>query len=310
MTVHIDETELQDITSRLYTYFPDCKLTDDLTQLQSGDGGDILYRPEQILPYLQTIFFEEHLVELQCDQSTRIFFSRMVDDLPDPEEHEEENTLIVVEEEYESGSYLKKHESFLLTPLTPPIGNARVRSCQQVVLRFFSGTVAVELGCTFRQQDVVNTIPVLRFDYPLIGRINRNYRPFRVKAVSTVDAYVTLKKEYPPFTAGQEFRFVDVSAMGMAFEVNGSLHPFTVGDMIHFGVQVQGVTNLDICGSIRHISKIRDRHGYKNICGVQFDLETRSLAAEIEKLAAAIQRLQLRELAEKTSGCQGVEFIK
>lgn len=310
MAIHLDATRLQEIQTLLSSYFPDCGMIKNSAELLTEDNTNILYRPEQILPYLQTVFFAEHLLELQIDQSTRIFFANILDDLPDLVEHDQDDRMLLVEPDYEIGSYLKSFDSLVLTPLTPGVGNVRVRSSQQIIVRCFSGTTAIEFGCTFRQTDVVRDTPVLRFDFPVIGRINKNYRSFRVKALSTIDSRIVLKKSSATPSAENCYQVVDVSAMGLAFQVPSEQQPFDLGQMIHFSIQVPDINSLEVRGHIRHISKVRDTKGYKNICGVQFDLETRFLAAEIEKVAAAIQRLQLRELAEKTANLDGVRLVR
>ena len=60
------------IKDLLYSYFPDTKLEDEALITQQIDDGEILFKPERILSYLQTVFFEEHLLELQLDQLTEI----------------------------------------------------------------------------------------------------------------------------------------------------------------------------------------------------------------------------------------------
>lgn len=307
MANDLEEMRVQDVQTLLFSFFPDCGIIQNSSP-QSEGNRDILFLPEQILPYLQTVFFEEHLLELQIDQYTRIFFANILDDLPELEENGLDDKP--VEPEYETGSYLKSCDSLVLTPLTPGIGNARVRNSEQVVVRYFSGATAIEFGCTLRRTDIIRDIPVLRFNFPIIGRINKNYRSFRVKALSTVDAYIHFQKIGTGFTSEKCYQIVDVSAMGLAFQIPSEQQPFEIGEMIYFSIQVPDINTLEVRGHIRHISKVRDKKGYKNICGVQFDLETRSLAAEIEKVAAAIQRLQLREIAEKTAHLNGVQLVR
>lgn len=98
--------------------------------------------------------------------------------------------------------------------------------------------------------------------------------------------------------------------MGLTFQVPTSKPVFEVGETISFEIHAAGVESLEITGVIRHISNVRDKKGRKIVCGLQFDLETRSLAAQIERLTAAIQRLQLREIAERTAFLKGVRIMK
>ncbi len=71
---------------------------------------------------------------------------------------------------------------------------------------------------------------------------------------------------------------------------------------------VQTISKLR--GTIRQISNARGSKGRVKTCGVQFDLESRSLAMEIERMAASVQRLQLREISEKTASLRGVRLMK
>ncbi len=302
-----DADKVKEINALLRSYFSG----DSTFAPDSGDEPDntgVLSRPEQILPYLQTVLFEEHLLELQIDGSTRTFFANIVDELPELVEFEVGDRVELVEPDYEPGSYLKELDSVILTPLNPALGNALARGSERVVIRYFSGTTAIEFGCTFDRPDVVREAPVLRFRFPVIGRINKQYRLYRIKAISTVDARIVIKTG-PASTIGQSYQMVDVSAKGLAFQVTSTQPPFQVGQMIHFYIQVADLEALEIHGHIRNISKVRENKGYKNICGVQFDLESRSLATEIEKIAATVQRLHLRELAQKTANLTDVKLI-
>lgn len=307
-----ENDQLQEIKALLDSFFPDSRLDDEHIQtLTTQNDEQILFGPEKILPYLQTVFFEEHLAEIQIDHSTRLFFAHLLDDLPSLlEEHDDNGEVVFLEPDYESGSYLKKLETFILTPLTPGIGNARVRSSKQVVLRYFSGTVSIELGCSFQKQDVVREIPVLRFNYPVIGRVTRNYRHYRVKTIATVEAHVCVQN--PDSSGGTEIchQIVDISAMGVAFQTQSEDSPYEIGDSLKCTVRVKGIGELTVCGSVRRVAKVRQKQSYTNICGIRFDLETRALATEIEQLAAAIQRLHIREMSNRISDFRGVRLVR
>jgi hypothetical protein len=305
-----DENCFQDVKDLLHSYFPDTKLHDETETTEQIDSGEILSQPDQILPYLQTIFFEEHLLELQLDQSTRIFFTNLLDDIPEIGELESDEEDDGNSSEYEIGSYLKEADSFVITPLNPGVGNARIRACKQVVVRFYMGATAVELGCTFRGQDMLENIPVLRLNFPVIGRVNRNYRTFRVKVITGVDARVCILRPMLSDASERLHQIDDVSTLGLAFLLKTKEQNFDVGDNISFEVQVPGLNNLELEGIVRHISNARGSKGVMKLCGVQFDLETRALATEIERMAASVQRLQLREIAEKTAFLRGVRLVK
>lgn len=308
----IDKEELQELKSLLHKYFPDSRYDEDYTSsMMTTNNEQILVDTNNILDHLQTILFEEHLLEVQVDHSTRVFFTNLLDNPPSETEEQDNGNLIVVGSDYEEGAYLKDKQEIFLTPLTPGIGNARVRSSKQVILRYFTGTVAIELGCTFKEIQTVDGFQALHFTFPVIGRINRSFRPYRVKALSSVDARIYLENVKGKTDTELSYQIVDVSSMGLAFQVLVDPPPFSIGENIKFTVRGKSLgKGLVIGANIRHITKVRDKKGYKNICGVQFDLETRFLAAEIERLAAAIQRLHLRELSEKVYDLKGVNLVK
>jgi hypothetical protein len=308
---HFDEKGLEEVSCLLHAYFPDMMSRGKTAIKEQLEAGEILYRPNKVIPYLQTAFFEEHRIELQPDESTRVFFANMLDDEPDDDD---ENVANAYEDDsdYEMGSYLKDMDSFLLTPLTPGIGNARVRSSKHVVARCYIGTMAVEFGCTFRDQDMAGNMPVLRFDFPEIAVVNRAFRPFRVKVVSGVDARILLLGPTSNNASEASYQIYDICATGVSFLAPVGKHDFEIGKIIRCSLQVSGLPALEIEGTVRQASKLRGAKGGKgkDICGVQFDLKTRSLATETEQLTAAIQRMQLREIAEKTAFMKGVRLIK
>lgn len=304
------ENEIESKKSLAYTYFPDVRFVEDSTTLETQDKGEVFYKKDQILPYLQTIFFEEHLLEIQVDQTTRIFFAHISDDLPEMVEDDQDGEIVIVEPDYESGSYLKKLDNFLLTPLTPGIGNGQIRNSKHLLIRFFTGTTAIELGCTFREQGAVRENPVLRIDFPVIGRVNRNFRSFRIKAVPTIDAKVCIRRMEDNAVSELLYQIVDVSAEGLAFQMPADHPPFQLHQLLKFSIMVSGITDLEVVANVRHTTKARDKNGLKVICGVQFDLETRALAAELEKMAATVQRLHLREIAERTANMDGISLIR
>lgn len=294
------------------SYFPDCQFTDDSDSLETIDKSEIFYRKQEILSYLQTMFFEEQLVEFQNDQGTRIFFGSILDELPQLiEEKDELGQTILVEPDHEPGEYLKKCDSFLLSPLTPSIGNAVVRNANKIVARFFSGTLAIELGCAFREQTLIHDQPVLRLNFPEIGRVNRNYRTYRVKTGTTCDASAELR--YPGTKPDSEtfcFPIYDVSSGGIALSIPEEKQLYSVGQLLIATTKVAGRKDLVVNGMVRNLVKVREKSGYRYLCGIQIDLETRALATELEKLAAHVQRIHLRELAEKTGDMENVTLVR
>lgn len=307
----IDRDRFPNTDALAQLFFPERQISGEQESAPNQQHGEqITVDPNEILPYLQTIFFEEHFVEVQIDHITRIFFACLIDDDPAAEESAEQASPTPSEQNHEPGSYLKEKDSVLLTPLTPGIGNAHVRSSKQVILRYFSGTVEVELGCRFRQQDAVREIPVLRFAFPEICRVTKINRPYRVKTVSTVEAHVSVLSPVRTKAANELFSIVDISVMGVAFQSVAAETLFEVGENIVFVVKVKNIKDLSISGIVRRVTGLRNKTGHILVYGVQFDLESRALAAEIEQTVSAIQRLHLRELANRMSDFRGVRIMR
>lgn len=308
--VELASKEITDVKSLAVSYFPDIIFTDEAS-LETKDKGEIFSTADQVLPYLQTIFFEEHMVEIQINETTRIFFAHITDELPDLiEEEDDDGELVIVEPEYEAASYLKRKDSFLLTPLTPGIGNAQIRTSKRLIVRFFTGTIAIELGCSFREQTSIRDIPVLRVNFPVIGRVNRQFRSFRIKALPSINAKVRIERRGDSSISEILYPIIDVSAEGLAFQMPSDHPPFQTGQDLRVTVSVEGIKGLEVSGNVRHVTKARDNSGLKVSVGMQFDLETRALAADLEKLAATIQRLHLRQVSENTADLEGVSLIR
>lgn len=306
---HEKNERILDKNALVKSFFPDYR-TDNGQESESPNTEQIIFGPGKILPYLQTIFFEEHLVEIHIDHTTRIFFASLLDDESTSPTQGNGGDKVLLEEHIEPGAYLKKEESFILTPLTPGIGNAHIRASKQVVLRYYSGTVAIELGCFFQQQDTVQNIPVLRFSYPQIGRVTKTARPYRVKTVSTVEAHAYIHTPDASKQPEVSYNIVDISVMGVAFQSQSGKALYNVDDNITFTIRVKDIRDLTINGIVRRVINLRNQFGYTIIYGVQFDLESRALAAEIEQTVAAIQRLHLRELANRMSSLRGVRIMR
>lgn len=306
-----DHNQLLNKEALIKSFFPDHQRAREQDAASSQPHTEqIFVESTDILPYLQTIFFEEHFVEVQLDHVTRIFFAYMIDDDPTEGKTDEQITIVDSEQNREPGAYLKNMESLLLTPLSPGIGNAYVRASKQVLLRYFTGTVEVELGCHFQQQDVVQGIPVLRFAYPEICRTTKINRPYRVKIVSTVEAKIQVLSPARSDTAAEDFTVIDISVLGTAFQSQLTDTLFELGDNITLAIKVKNIKDLKVSGIVRRVTGLRNRSGYVTIYGVQFDLESRALAAEIEQMVSAIQRLHLRELANRMSHFRGVRIMR
>jgi hypothetical protein len=298
-----------DTDAALQLFFPRMQSTEEdaLTGIQDSERYELLLSKEKILPFLQTLFFEERLIEVQLDHGTRIFFAALWDHPPDlVEQEEEDGETQLIEQEYEEGAYLKEQNHIVLSPLEPVAGNMKVRTSTTVVLCFYAGTNAVELGTKFIKAESVRGASVLVFEYPTVGRIIRGSRPFRAKLSSEMNMMSNLYRLDNPDET-MDCDIMDISSQGISLEHEALMERFSTGDKISITIYSPTSDPLELEGSIRHFAKIRTKQGNSVICGIQFDLKSRALAETIENLFAQVQRAFIRELAERT-GSQDIQL--
>ncbi|THB70642.1 MAG: PilZ domain-containing protein [Desulfobulbaceae bacterium] len=302
--------EISRIKKLVLSYFPDSKFL-EAENLETEEKSDVFYEESSIISYLQTMFFQESLVEMQPLETTRVFFTHVADELPELEMIQvADREQVIVEPDYEAGSYLKEGRHFLALPLTPAIGNAQIRNANKIVARFFSGTIAIELGCTFKDQVTIRDQPMLCFNLPEVGRVNRNFRTYRVKTSESMEARANFDFPHQLVPESLSYQIYDVSAGGISLVIPEDPPRFVVGEEYKFTINALDMKPLPVSGIVRSISKVRDKKGYLILCGIKIDLETMALATELEHLAAKAQRIYMRELSEKTADLEGVNLIK
>ncbi len=174
----VDKQQL--IQQYLTLFFPSEHYTPEVLQ-EAIDIRDVFYDPPDILRYLQTALIDDKILEVEIYGLTRIYFSRLYDELPPLVEQENDGQIIFIEPEYTPAEYLKNMAYFNSWPLEAALGNVAIRKSKNVLFRLFTTTYAVELGTFFRCLADVRDVPVLRFDYPVIGRIVRGARSYRAK---------------------------------------------------------------------------------------------------------------------------------
>ncbi len=290
------DAQIQNTKKKLDQYFPDEHYTD--TSVEEGlEDGDIFYRANDILPYLQTALLDNKIIEIELDGLTRVYFGRIHDDLPDLVEEEVDGEMVEVEPPYNAGEYLKAMTHIISLPLEPGIGNLHIRSTQKIVLRIFTSSLAVELGTFYEDMCLVRELPVLRLAYPVVGRLVRGAREYRAKPPEDMDLRVMVMGKRKRGTI--KTRIVDISARGVSFSIKRKEQDhFRIDEKRTMEFVFNGMMMVRVNGTIRHVSKVRGRKGTEYICGAQFELETRALAAEIESLVATVQRAHLKELSQ------------
>ena len=300
------EDNQQLIRQYLSLFFPEEPYTPEVLQ-EALDNKDVFSDPLIILPYLQTALIDEKIIEVEIDNLTRVYFSRLYDEFPPLEEQEQDGQIILVEPEYTPAEYLREMAYVNSWPLEPALGNLTIRRSRIILFRIFTASYAVELGTYFRGLADVRDVPVLRFEYPVIGRIVRGTRSYRAKVPGTMDLtakIMNLKEEVAMVTT-----VADISARGMAFKITKDQLPLVAEneDKI-IEISIEKNIMVKITGNIRHISKIRGNKGTDYQCGVQFDLETRAIAGKVEAVVAQVQRAHLKELSERSEE-SGVNLI-
>jgi PilZ domain len=294
------------VQKRLSMFFPDMIYTRESVE-ESLELGDIFYKATDVLPYLQSALFDEKVVEVELDGMSRVYFSRIYDDVPDLVPTEVEGEVVMTEPNYKAGSYLKNMTHIISLPLEPGIGNLNIRSTRRILLRMFTTSYAVELGTSFQDITEVRELPVLRLAFPIVGRIVRGAREFRAKVPEKLDMKVLVvgKRKQDSVTA----RIVDISVSGMSFSIKKNQQEFfKVDENRTLEFIIDGMMVVRLSGNIRHVSKIRGKKGTEYVCGVKFDLVTRALAAKIEGIVASVQRAHLKELYDK-SVASGLDLI-
>ena len=292
------------LVDRLNLFFSDILYSQDMLQ-EELDTGDVFYKPADVLPFLQTALMDEKFVEVEMSGITQVYFTKIHDHPPEQKEEEEEEEE---KEKYNRGDYLKKMSHLITLPLEPGMGNYSIRYADRIVLRFFTSAYAVELGTFYQRQEIVEGLPVLNIDYPVIGRIVRGSREFRVKVPNKMDIKLMVigKRRQKTITT----QLLNISVSGFAFAIKKEQqNDFAVDEERTMEIIINGFMELRVQGTIRHISKIRGRHGTEYICGVQADLVTRALAARLEEIVASVQRAHLRELAQ-ISNESGIKMVK
>jgi PilZ domain len=294
------------VQKRLSLFFPDMVYTRESVD-ESLEVGDIFYKSTDVLPFLQSALFDEKVVEVELDGMSRVYFSRVYDDVPDLVQTEVDGEIVMSEPNYKPGSYLKNMTHVISLPLEPGIGNLNIRSTRRILLRMFTTSYAVELGTSFQDITEVRELPVLRLAFPIIGRLVRGAREFRAKVPEKLDMKVLIVGKRKQDSVNT--RIVDISVSGMSFSIKKNQQDFFKPDETRtLEFIIDGMMVVRLNGNIRHVSKVRGKKGTEYVCGVKFDLITRALASKIEGIVASVQRAHLKELYDK-SVASGLDLI-
>jgi hypothetical protein len=298
---------IDDIQLKLQHFFPEKRFSAK-TVAEDLAKGDILIGKEPILPYLQTALLDEKVIEVELDGMPMVYFSRLKDDISEPDGVEVDGEPIVTPpKKTEEGEYLTSLSHIVTLPLEPGLGNLHLRYSRCIILRMFTSTFAVEMATTFEDLTKVQDIPVLRLAFPDLARIVHNAREFRAKVPDGLNFVLSI--EIDDESPAMDTRPVNVSIRGLSFAVNKKEQKlFKVSTLHSLKLIVDDELLLRIDGTVKHLAKIRKRSGIEYICGIEFDFRTKTHAAVIESIVALVQRAHLKELAEK-SNATGINLI-
>jgi hypothetical protein len=298
---------LDEIKRQLRHYFPGGVYSDDTVEEGLAQGKFLAGR-EAMLSYLQTAFFDDKVLEVQLDGKPAVFFSRLKDDVPEPQVSADPAAPQTDDSpDYIPGSYLTVLSHLVILPVEPGMGNVLLRASRFIVLRMFTSTMAVEMVATFADLAKVEELPVLRLSYPEIGRVVPNAREFRAKVPENLnfEMAIDVGEDEDPLTT----RPVNISIKGIAGAVSKKEQKlFKVGTAYTINLYLDVELLLRVMGTVRHLSKNRKKFGIEYVVGIDFDTETKTQAAVIESIVATVQRAHLKELAEK-SHASGIELI-
>ena len=213
-----------------------------------------------------------------------------------PEEPTEDVDEDDLEDPYSKGDYLNDTEYLILTPLEPSDGNYLINTSPRVLLRVLTSQAAIEFCCFFQDKIRISGMPVLQLSFPQIGRQIKGAREYRVKIPSGKDYQIKVigKKDGSEFTTGP----MDISMNGMClYDPMGKKSQLQTDEKIRLQIIEDETLLISLNAVIRHVTRLRDAKGLQYVFGIQFDLATRALAAEVEQLVATIQRSRLRELS-------------
>lgn len=270
---------------------------------------NIISDPHRIQRHLQTALLEEEVVELQLEDRSRTFFSRMVDELPPLEEFtEEDGSIILREPEYQEGSYLERRELLLIAPMEPVNGNGLIRRSQQVFFRFPIGTNSLECESRFLGIQIVRGNPFIALEFPTSFTELNQRRYYRTKLLIQNRSQVIVRL---PDNDGAACTLLDLGINGLAFENPWPPARLPSGLPVSLLLQIPNFPDLQLSGVVRTLIKCRDKKNCHTVsfrCGVQFSVEDLQVAQQLERAVAAIQRDHLRLLRERADEA-GIELM-
>ncbi len=289
MVTSPSSAQIDSALRRLQLFFPGEVYTPE-SVADMMEEGDVFLEFSTTLRYLQSALLDEKIMEVEVNNNPRVFFTRITDYPPEPEN--EEDSI-----KYRPNSYLENLAYLVTLPVEPGLGNHLLRNSQFIKLRMFTTLYAVELGTTFQEIVYLNKVPMLRLDFPAIGRIIRGAREYRAKVPEEMDLKILIAPRRNQ--AQLECEVNNISNSGISFLVSREAYKtLSVDDYLTLRVYFEKRLLVSVDGNLRHMTKIRTGSTMQFLCGVQLDLESRRIATVIESLVARVQRAHLQEISQ------------
>ncbi len=250
--------------------------------------------------HLQTTLLDEEVVELQLQDRSRTFFTRLIDKLPPLEEFtDEDGSIILQEPKYLEGSYLQQHQMVLVAPLEPVSGNILIRRSQQVFFRIPIGTNSLDCESRFLGIETVRGTPFIALAFPASGMELSQRRFYRAKTLTKLLSQVTV---YLPNNDFAICPLIDIGINGLSFENPWPPGLLLPGSPVTIQFEKLNLPDSRLFAVVRnHITcrKTKDCQIVSSRCGIQFSVEDLSVARQLERTVAEIQREHLRFLKER-----------
>jgi len=171
----------------------------------------------------------------------------------------------------------------------------------------FTKEYGIEMGTTFQDIIKVHDLPVLQLAYPSILRIQHNAREFRAKVPDNQDFVVEIERDGAPLDLSTIP--IDISRKGMAISLEKTIHrQLKIDDELYLKLFIDDELRARLSSTVRHLSKVRKRQGIEYCCGVEFALNSRTIASVMESIVATTQRAHLKELAE-VAASRGIDLL-
>lgn len=255
---------------------------------------------EKIRKLIEATMVEDGMVEVEINRRTRLFFTHFCDHPPELEEITDEKGQVSLREPfYRPLSYLFQHDHLLLEPLHPAVGNAQIRTSQEVLIRFFQGIRTLEGQVTFIDAFSMRGEPVIRVTFPQSLSLMRKRRFFRANLEGSGQRYeVEVRKPgHKPITG----RLLDISSNGLAFCNPAGPEEWPTGETVEFVIPPfeEGGEGMRIKGIIRNYAPLTGKDGGSaegQRCGVQLDITSKQVAQRVDALVATVQREMLQKV--------------